>query len=169
MLYIGNTPEVLVAYHSNGTTMEITDIIQKNVVTVYLDDTIRDVADVLREERVGSAVVLDAHDEILGVVTDRDLVVYGQNFIDSLDRTPVNEIISKDVFSVTPDVSVDELTAQMREKGVRRVPVVENGDVYGIVTLDDLIVLLADEFDSQPLRDLAAVIESESPPKDDSG
>jgi CBS domain-containing protein len=149
--------------------MEITDIIQKNVVTVYLDDTIRDVADVLREERVGSAVVLDAHDEILGVVTDRDLVVYGQNFIDSLDRTPVNEIISKDVFSVTPDVSVDELTAQMREKGVRRVPVVENGDVYGIVTLDDLIVLLADEFDSQPLRDLAAVIESESPPKGDSG
>jgi predicted transcriptional regulator len=146
--------------------MEITDIIQEDVVTVYFDDTILDVAEVLRNERVGSAVVLDAHDKILGIVTDRDLVVYGQNFVDALEHTTVNEILSTDVFSVTADVSVEELTARMREAGVRRVPVVENGDLRGIVTLDDLIVLLAGELDSQPLEDLAAVIESESPPKD---
>ena len=147
--------------------MEITDIIQEDVVTVYLDDTIRDVAEVLRKERVGSAVVLDAHDEILGVVTDRDLVVYGQNFIDSLEHTTVNEILSKNVFSVPIDVSVDELTARMREEGVRRVPVVDDGELCGIVTLDDLVVLLAEELDNESLRNLAAVIESESPPKDD--
>jgi CBS domain-containing protein len=143
--------------------MELTDVIQTDVVTVYLDDTIRDVAEVFRTEQVGSAVVLDAHDEILGVVTDRDLVVYGQHFIDALERTAINEILSKNVFSVAPDVSVAELTARMREAGVRRVPVVENGELYGIVTLDDLIVLLADDLDSQSLDDLAAVIESESP------
>ncbi|MEF8808145.1 CBS domain-containing protein [Natronomonas sp.] len=147
--------------------MKITDIIQEDVVTVYLDDTILDVAEVLRNERVGSAIVLDAHDKILGVVTDRDLVVYGQNFVDSLEHTTVNEILSTDVFSVAPDVSVEELAARMREEGVRRVPVVEDGELRGIVTLDDLIVLLAGELDSQPLEDLAAVIESESPPKDD--
>jgi CBS domain-containing protein len=143
--------------------MKITGIIQEDVVTVYLDDTILDVAEVLREEQVGSAVVLDARDEPLGVVTDRDLVVYGQNFIDSLDRTSVNEILSKDVFSVEPDVSVRELTARMRETGVRRVPVVEDGELCGIVTLDDLIVLLAEELDSTALENLAAVIEAESP------
>lgn len=147
--------------------MEITDIIQEDVVTVYLDDTIRDVAEVLRKERVGSTVVLDAHDEILGVVTDRDLVVYGQNFIDSLEHTTVNEILSKNVFSIAPDVSVEELTTQMREEGVRRVPVVKDDELYGIVTLDDIIVLLAEELDSQSLQNLAAVIESESPPKND--
>ncbi|MFO7926245.1 cyclic nucleotide-binding/CBS domain-containing protein [Natronomonas sp.] len=147
--------------------MDITNIIQEDIVTVYLDDTISDVAEVLQDEHVGSVVVLDAHDEILGVVTDRDLVVYGRNFIDSLEHTTINEILSTDVFSVGPDVSVAELTARMREVGVRRVPVVENGELRGIVTLDDLIVLLADELDSQPLRDLAAVIESESPPKSD--
>lgn len=147
--------------------MEITDVTREDVVTVYLDDTLLDVAEVLRNERVGSAVVLDAHDEILGVVTDRDLVIYGQNFVDSLEHTTVNEVLSKDVFSVTPDVSVNELAARMREEGVRRVPVLEDGELRGIVTLDDLIVLLADELDSQPLEDLAAVIESESPPRSD--
>jgi CBS domain-containing protein len=55
----------------------------------------------------------------------------------------------------------------MREEGVRRVPVIEDGDLCGIVTLDDLIVLLAEELDDQSLQNLAAVIESESPPKND--
>lgn len=149
--------------------MEITDIIQEDVVTVNLDDTILDVAEVLREERVGSAVVLDAHGEILGVVTDRDLVVYGQNFVESLDRTLVNEILSKDVFSVEPDVDLRDLTSRMREAGVRRVPVVEDGDLYGIVTLDDLVVLLAEELDSPALDDLAGVIQSESPTRGEDG
>ncbi|MGM0717338.1 MAG: CBS domain-containing protein, partial [Halobacteriota archaeon] len=88
--------------------MDITNIIQEDIVTVYLDDTISDVAEVLQDEHVGSVVVLDAHDEILGVVTDRDLVVYGRNFIDSLEHTTINEILSTDVFSVGPDVSVAE-------------------------------------------------------------
>jgi CBS domain-containing protein len=149
--------------------MEISDIVREDVVTVYLDDSLLDVAEVLREERVGSAVVLDGHDEVLGIVTDRDLVVYGQEFVDALDRTAVNEILSVDVFSVSPDVSVLELTERMREEGVRRVPVMADGDIVGIVTLDDLIVLLARELDSPELENLAAVIEGESPPRERGG
>lgn len=148
-------------------TMDITDVAREDVVTVYMEDSILDVARVLRDERVGSAVVMDGHDEILGVVTDRDLVIYGLNFVDSLEHTPVNEVLSTDVFSAPPDASVDELTARMREEGVRRVPLVEDDALCGIVTLDDLIVLLAGELDSRPLEDLAGVIESESPPKPD--
>ena len=145
--------------------MEIADLIREDVVTVYLDDSILDVAGVLREEQVGSAVVLDARDEVIGMVTDRDLVVYGQNFVESLERTRVNDIMATNVFTVGPDVSVSELTERMREECVRRVPVVEDGEVLGIVTLDDIVVALAGELDSPELRNLAAVIESESPPR----
>jgi predicted transcriptional regulator len=147
--------------------MEITDIIQEDVVTVYLDDSLLDVADVFRDERVGSAVVLDGNDDPLGVVTDRDLVVYGRAFVESLDRTRVNEILSIPVVSVGPDVTVTELTETMREECVRRVPVVEDGELRGIVTLDDVVVHLAGELDSPELRNLAAVIESESPRRSD--
>lgn len=144
-------------------SMEITELASDEVVTVYLDESILDVAETLRETRVGSAVVLDTNDDVLGVVTDRDLVVYGQQFVDSLARTTVNDILSMGVVSVGPDEEVLELTERMREEGVRRVPVVEDGDVLGIVTLDDVVVGLAEELESPELENLAAVVEAESP------
>jgi CBS domain-containing protein len=143
--------------------MDITNLIREDVVTVYLDETLLDVAAVLEEKRVGSAVVLDAHDKPLGVVTDRDFVVYGRRFADALDRTTVNEILSLGVVSVTSDVSVTELTAQMKDEHVRRIPIIEDGELRGIVTLDDVIVHLAEELDNDELRNLAAVIKAESP------
>lgn len=146
--------------------MIIRELAREDVVTVYLDDSILDVADVLRAAGVGSAVVLDANDDPLGIVTDRDLVVYGQQFVDSLAETAVNEVLSLTAFSVDPESDLTDLTAQMREEGVRRVPVTDDGDLVGIVTLDDIIVHLADELDSQELTDLAAVIERESPPRE---
>jgi CBS domain-containing protein len=143
----------------------ITDLVSEDVVTVYLDETLLDVAEVLREENVGSAVVLDGQGDPLGVVTDRDLVVYGQPFADALERTAVNEVISTPVVSVPPDITVSALTKLMREECIRRVPVVDDGDLYGIVTLDDVVVHLAGELDNSELEDLAAVIEAESPPR----
>ena len=142
--------------------MEIPELASEDVVTVYLDESILEVAETLREERVGSAVVLDSSDDVLGVVTDRDLVVYGQQFVDSLATTTVNDILSMGVLSVGPDEDVLELTAKMREEGVRRVPVLEDGEAMGIVTLDDVVVGLAEELESPELENLAAVIEAES-------
>lgn len=143
--------------------MELTELASDEVVTVYLDESILEVAERLREERVGSAVVLDTNDDVLGVVTDRDLVVYGQQFVDSLATTTVNDILSMAVLSVGPDEDVLELTERMREEGVRRVPVVDDGGILGIVTLDDIIVGLAEELESPELENLAAVIEAGSP------
>jgi CBS domain-containing protein len=137
--------------------MSLGDIVTRDVVTVQIDDTILDAARTLREEGVGSAVVVTADGEPCGVVTDRDLVVYGQNYAERLERTAVNEVMSSDLVSVPLDTDLLDLTARMREECVRRVPVVENGDLVGIVTLDDVIVRLARE-----LGNLADVIEEES-------
>lgn len=134
-------------------------------MTVYLEDDLLEVADVLRDEKVGSAVVLDADGGVVGIVTDRDLVVFGRHFADELERTTVNEILSMNVVSVAPDTGIEELTERMREERVRRVPVVADGELRGIVTLDDIVVHLAGELESPELRNLAAVIESESPPR----
>jgi CBS domain-containing protein len=145
--------------------MSVAEIVREDTVTVDMEDSILDVAETLREERVGSAVVLNVEDEIVGMVTDRDLVVYGQMYADALERTLVNEILSAHFVSVPLDTSIDALTETMREAGVRRVPVVEDGELYGIVTLDDVVVHLAEELGNRTLQNLAAVIESESPPR----
>ncbi len=129
-----------------------------DVVTVDLDDTVLEVAAVFRERDVGSAVVLNAADEVCGIVTDRDLVVFGQEFVETLERTVVNQILSPVVFTATPDTDTHELARMMRDEGVRRVPVLEEGELRGIVTLDDLVVQLAEDLDN-----LAALIRAEPP------
>ncbi|WP_254830089.1 CBS domain-containing protein [Haloglomus salinum] len=138
--------------------MGLESVMTTDVVTVALDDTVLDVAAVFRERDVGSAVVLNADDEIAGIVTDRDLVVFGQEFVETLEQTLVNQVLSPVVFTVSPDTDTHELARMMREEGVRRVPVVEDGDLRGIVTLDDLVVVLAED-----LENLAALIRAESP------
>ena len=143
--------------------MGISELVTEHVVTVYVEDSLLDAADVFREEQVGSAIVLDANDDPLGIITDRDLVVYGRSFTDALEQTLVNDILSLGAVSVTPDVSIEALTETMREEGVRRVPVIEDGNLCGIVTLDDVAVHLAESSEDRALQNIAAVIESESP------
>lgn len=146
--------------------MSVADICSENVVTCYLDDTLFEVAELLQREHVGSVVVLNADEEPSGILTDRDLVVYGRSFAGDLEGTTVNEVVSASVVTVDPEASVPQLTELMREAGVRRVPVLADGSLVGIVTLDDVVVHLAGELDSDELRDLAAVVESESPRPD---
>ncbi len=143
--------------------METRDIASTDVVTVYVDDSLLDVAKILQTEGVGSAVVLDVHDDPLGIVTDRDLVVYGQHFVDAFAETAVNEVLSMTSCTVDSETDLADLTATMREEGVRRVPVVDSGVLTGIVTLDDVLVHLSEELDSPKLDDLAAVVRKESP------
>lgn len=159
---------VLILLDQYNTAMSVSDILSEDVVTVYLEDNLLEVADVLREEKVGSAVVVDADGGVVGMVTDRDLVVFGRNFADDLERTTVNEILSMNVVSVAPDTTVAALTETMREERVRRVPVVEDGELRGIVTLDDVVVHLAETLDSPELRNLAGVIAGESPSRNGS-
>lgn len=139
--------------------MGIKDIARTDVVTVDIETPVPEIAQVMRDERVGSVVVLDGKDTVSGMITDRDIVTFGFT-IDEDPRTLVaNDLLATNVFSVPSDAGVNDVIDRMAAEGVRRVPVVDGGDLVGIVTLDDLVLLLSDE-----LGDLASVIRSESPP-----
>lgn len=138
--------------------MVIDDIARSDVVTVDLEATLTDIAHVMRDERVGSVVVVDGKGTVAGLLTDRDLVVSGLAEERHPDECIANDILSSNVFSVRPDNSVASVVQRMREQGVRRVPVMRNRDLVGIVTLDDLLCHLADEFDC-----LASVVRGEFP------
>jgi len=127
-------------------------------MTAHRGQSAGNLATVMKEENVGSVIIEDDGRPV-GIVTDRDLV------LDVLEpRSDPTQVTAGDVMTETPlTVGLDEglfrAMAAMRENSVRRLPVVdEDGSIAGIVTLDDLVVMLAEE-----LGDLAGVIEAESP------
>ncbi|WP_318569673.1 CBS domain-containing protein [Salinigranum marinum] len=138
--------------------MTIREIARRDVVTVDLEATVTEIARVMRDERVGSVVVVDAKGTVAGLLTDRDLVVSGLAEGRHPDECIANDILSTNVFAVDPDDGVATVARQMCEQGVRRVPVMADHDLVGIVTLDDLLVHLGEEFDC-----LVSVVKSEFP------
>lgn len=139
--------------------MTIADIARTDVVTVDIETSVPELARVMRDEGVGSVVVLDGKETVAGMITDRDVVTFGFTIDDDPRTLVANDLLATNVFTVPSDAGVGDVIDRMADEGVRRVPVVDEGDLVGIVTLDDLVVLLADE-----LGDLASVIQGESPP-----
>jgi CBS domain-containing protein len=93
----------------------------------------------MRDGNIGDVVVLE-EDRIQGILTDRDIVV--RALADGRDpaRTTVGEICSRELTTLSPDDAIGDAERIMRDKAVRRLPVVEGGRPVGIVSLGDLAV-----------------------------
>lgn len=118
--------------------MKIRDVMTPNPRTVSPNDTIQAAARVMQTEDTGAVpVVRDG--QVLAVVTDRDIVVRvvaeGGSF-----SSPVGDIATKGVVCATPDMSTREAGELMSEHRIRRLPVVENDRLVGIVSIGDLAV-----------------------------
>jgi CBS domain-containing protein len=117
--------------------MNIRDVMTTNPRTVSPQDTIQNAARIMRDEDTGAVPVVD-NGRPVGIVTDRDIVVRavadGQ-----LDR-PVREIVSGEVVSARPDMTTKEAAQLMSDHQIRRLPVVENERLVGIVSIGDLAV-----------------------------
>ncbi|MFW5950340.1 MAG: CBS domain-containing protein [archaeon] len=137
--------------------MTVANMMREEVVTTSPETAVNEVATAMRDENVGSVVVVE-NDVPVGLVTDRDIAV--RIAADQLDPAamPVENMMTEDPVTVAVDTGVFELCNRMCEEGVRRMPVVDDGELAGIITLDDLTVLLTGE-----LGNLAGVIEAESP------
>lgn len=118
--------------------MNIRDVMTPNPRTVTPDDTIQSAARVMRDEDTGVVPVVD-NGRTVGVVTDRDIVIRAVADGSQLSR-PVREIVTGNLVSATPDMSTREAADLMSEHQVRRLPVVENERLVGIVSLGDLAV-----------------------------
>ena len=130
--------------------MAIGEICCRDVVIAQVEETVRDAAKLMREHHVGNVVVVEESDGKrvpVGVVTDRDIVV--EIVAPGLDpeTLTIGDIMLPGLASVSEETGIFETIEFMRGKGVRRMPVVAaDGALVGIVTLDDLMALLAEEF-----------------------
>ena len=115
----------------------VSDIMTKAPAALSADDTVRAAARYMRELNVG-AIVVQKQGQLFGIVTDRDIVVRCLALGGDCDVTRVGEICSPEVTTLRPDDDVDHAVALMRERAIRRIPVVKNGKAVGILSLGDL-------------------------------
>ncbi|MFZ2525308.1 MAG: CBS domain-containing protein [Candidatus Ferrigenium altingense] len=129
--------------------MPISEICNREVIVVQCNDTILEAAKLMRQHHVGDVLVIEDRGGVrtpVGIVTDRDLVV--EIMAPELDQRviTVGDIMAPDLVTVKENTGVFEAIQYMRAKGVRRLPVVDDsGGLVGILTLDDLLELLAEE------------------------
>ena len=108
------------------------------VLKIAADASVFDAVQLMVAMNVGSLLVTDG-DEIAGIVTERDylrrITLEGRT-----DReTPVHEIMSSPLVVVMPETTIDECMAVMTDRRIRHLPVVEDGDVVGVVSIGDLV------------------------------
>lgn len=115
------------------------EIMTKDVATVTLKDNVFEVAVKMRDWNVGVIPVVDEKDDVIGVITDRDIVIRG--IAEKREGSAaVQEVMTRDIILGRPEMTVDEAAKIMAQHQVRRLPVVENGKLVGIVALGDMAV-----------------------------
>ena len=118
--------------------MNIRDVMTPNPTTVSPNDSIQSAARVMRDEDTGVVPVVD-NGKPVGVITDRDIVVRAVAEDREMNR-PVRDIVTTELVAVHPDMSVQEATELMSEHQVRRLPVIDNDRLVGIVSIGDIAV-----------------------------
>jgi CBS domain-containing protein len=129
--------------------MAVGEICNREVVIAEKMLSVVDAAQLMRKHHVGDLVVVEEKDgrkHPIGIVTDRDIVVEVVAAGVNPEALNVGDIMGPEVATVRESAGLFEALRYMRDKGVRRMPVVDStGGLVGILTLDDLLSLLAEE------------------------
>src|SRR6476620_849971 len=124
--------------------MKLNDIFTRNVVTAGPEETLAAVALRMQEHNVGTVVVVE-NQRPVGIVTDRDLAL-GLGTRGVSPQAGVQKVMTRHVMAIPEDTGIYTATKFMREREVRRLPIVDREDrLVGLVTLDDLLRFLGRE------------------------
>ena len=123
--------------------MALTEIATTDVVTASEDTDVREILELMDDESVGSVVITDG-DEPAGIVTDRSIALEMRE-MDSIDEMTAEDVMAEDPATISDDASHFEALETMSDEGIRRLPIVEDGSLSGIISLDDLLMVTAAE------------------------
>lgn len=135
-----------------------------SICTRYVDlagpeETVQAAAQRMMERKVGTLVILDPERRPIGLLTDRDLVLRVLAPGKDSRLTAVGEVMTREPKTVSERTPIEQALALMRSSAFRRLPVVgDDGALVGLVSLDDVLSLLAEEF-----RDVGALVDKEMP------
>ena len=140
--------------------MRVADILKskgQHVVTIVPEESIRSLSQRLRREHIGAVVVSHDGKTIDGIISERDIAhgvdVHGNALLDK----KVGDLMTTAVFTCTRDDTVSQLMKLMTEKRIRHVPVFENDELIGLVSIGDVVKFRLEELqmEANVMRDIA--------------
>lgn len=144
------------------------DVMTKDVITVKPEATVEELARLLIEHKISGVPVVDENNQIIGVVTENDLISQNKRLhiptvirlfdafillgsgkmedeIKRMAATTVDDICAKDIVSITEETSLEEVATIMSEKNIHLIPVLRDRTVVGIVGKADVVKAMTDE------------------------
>ena len=128
------------------------------VVSVAPGDPVLAVSRVLTDRNIGAALVRDAAGRILGIISERDIVTGMANQGQGTTQLPAERLMTRDLVTVTPQTPVSEAMELMTRRRVRHLPVLENGQLRGLVSIGDLVKARIDEAEHEAAELKAYVV-----------
>lgn len=137
--------------------MTIGEICSREVIVVYQEESLSDAIRLMRKHHVGDVVVVadkGGGRSPIGIVTDRDILISAVGEGLDPDDITIGDVMSFQLLTASTGDSVIDALRSMREKGVRRLPVIDSShNLVGLLTMDDVIILLA-----EVIGDLASLV-----------
>ncbi|ARU59698.1 CBS domain-containing protein [Tumebacillus avium] len=121
--------------------MKVRDLMTNEVITLKAKHTLQDAAKLMLDLNVGVIPVAEEGDKLRGIITDRDIVVRAVSKGADITKAKINDYMSPKLVSINPSESAEEAAKLMAEHQIRRLPVVEEGHMVGIISIGDLSVV----------------------------
>lgn len=135
--------------------MKVQDIMHRGAECVDDDTPLTEVSRLMRQADIGAAAV-SAGGDLVGIVTDRDMVCRGTANDRNPSLTPVREVMTRNPVVCSPDDDVDDALQLMEAHQVRRLPVMRDGDLVGMLSLGDVSSRVSERVAGEVLRAVSA-------------
>ena len=132
------TKESCEAYLVFSMSLKLEEIMVKDIVTVKADASVKKAVELMNKHEIGCLIVVNEGKPV-GIVTERDMLRRIIHELREPEKTKVTEIMSKPLITVTPKISAGDAAKLMLERKIKKLPVIENGRLVGLVTLTDLV------------------------------
>jgi len=134
--------------------MQVENILQSKgraVHTLPTGASIAEAVEVLNTRRIGAIVVTTTDGKVAGILSERDVVRHLGKDWSSLASRPVSEVMTKDVVTMSRRATVAEVMERMTERRIRHLPIVDNGELVGIVSIGDVVKRKIEETEQEAI------------------
>ncbi len=136
--------------------MKVSDIMtSEGLATATLDTTLAEIATRMRDENVGAIPIVDEDEKLAGIITDRDIVVRGIAEGEDPDECTAEDILSEQLHTIHPKAALEEAAELMARHQIRRLPVVEDAVIVGMISLGDIAVKSEEDEAATALEDIS--------------
>ncbi len=142
-------------FYEEAEVNKIEEILQEKGKTVYSvgpDATMMDALKIMAANKVGAVLVVE-NNKIRGIFSERDCVQNLANLTECSLETPITEFMTTPVYYITPDQTLDDCMSVMTNKRLRHLPVLENEELVGIISIGDVVKVILSEREER-IKDL---------------